>query len=129
MSEAVAKYFEIRDACAAAGGVLTDMAKAMDDAVGAGVPLEQAIGCFGRWRVEARQVVARRYADRTATQGSCSARARDLRRSLLRYAATAYERDKVGGETPEGANGLLFRILAASAGRVPATRTLRRRFS
>jgi hypothetical protein len=126
MTAAVARYFQIRDACAAAGGVLTEMARAMDDAIVSGVALEKAAGCHGRWRVEARQVMRQRLPAGNPASGNCSDDARQLRKSLLRYARVEYERDKLGGIVPAGPNAALFLILSDAGGRVPSVRTLRR---
>jgi hypothetical protein len=126
---AVAKYFQIRDACAAAGGVLTDMAMAMDDAVVTGLPLQQLVGCVGRWRVEARQERVRRLAaSGCGLTGNCSMRARALHADLVDYAESGYLRDKLMGNAGGTASDL-YQILSDSKGKVPSIRTLRRRFS
>ncbi|MCK1603910.1 hypothetical protein IVB02_21335 [Bradyrhizobium sp. 166] len=135
MTAALTKWFAIRDAASAAGGVLSDLARAMDDAVVSGIPVEQAIGCFGRWRVEGRQILARRRvvaaapAAGDARRGDYSACARGLQARLSEYAASRYLQDRAAGIAPEGVSAELFRILEESNGRVPALRTLRRRFS
>jgi hypothetical protein len=135
MTAALDRWFVFRDAAFAAGGVLTDLARAMDDAVVSGIPLEQAIGCFGRWKVEGRQVLARRRAvaaapsARDAHRGDYSACARGLRARLSEYAASGYLQDRSVGAAPQGSSAELFLILEEFDGRVPSVRTLRRRFS
>ncbi|MGR4929289.1 hypothetical protein ACIPUD_21190 [Bradyrhizobium sp. CAR08] len=132
---ALAQWFAIRDAALAAGGVLTDLARAMDDAVVSGIPLEQAIGCFGRWRVEGRQVLSRRRAlaaapsAKDARRGDYSACARGLQARLSEYATSRYGQDRAAGLAPEGSSAELFSILQEFDGRIPSVRTLRRRFS
>jgi hypothetical protein len=67
MTKSVDRYFEILDACVAAGGVLSESAAGMIDTVVTGGPLEtNGAGVVGRWRVEARQVLRLRG-------GRCSA--------------------------------------------------------
>ncbi|MBR1149070.1 hypothetical protein [Bradyrhizobium sp. JYMT SZCCT0428] len=130
MTKAVDRYFEIYDACIAAGGVLSEFAAAMVDTVVAGGSLEtNGAGVVGRWRVEARQVLRRRRTTENAKlSGNCSEDARALRGALLRYAASnEFERAREDGTPPSGDHACLFLILSESRWRVPAVRTLRRR--
>ncbi|MGY4288078.1 hypothetical protein ACVWXO_007298 [Bradyrhizobium sp. LM2.7] len=131
MTKAVDRYFEIYEACVAAGGVLSEFAAAMVDTVVAGGSLEtNGSGVVGRWRVEALQVLRRRMTGNSNLTGNSSEDARALRSALLRYAASnEYERAKDTGVTPSGENAVLFYILSESRGRVPALRTLRRRLN
>jgi hypothetical protein len=129
MTQSVDRYFEIYDACVAAGGVLSEFAAAMIDTVVAGGALEaNGAGVVGRWRVEARQVLRRRAAGSARLTGNSSEDARALHSALMRYAASAeYERAKECGIAAGGDTARLFLILTESSGRVPAVRTLRRR--
>jgi hypothetical protein len=133
MTAAIEKFFVIRDACAAAGGPLTELAIAMDDAVVSGMSIECAIGLFGRWRIEGRQVLARRRAGAAISTskprlGDYSACARKLHAQLMDYAAGDYAPDRAKGTANEK-NAELFRILEDAHGKIPALRSLRRRFS
>src|SRR5436190_23069524 len=130
MTKSVDRYFEIFDACIAAGGILAEFAGSMVDTIVSGGSLEtNAAGVVGRWRVEARQVLHRRRAAGNARlTGNSSEDARALHSALMRYATSAeYGRDKECGTTPTGNNAKLFLILTESRGRIPAVRTLRRR--
>jgi hypothetical protein len=129
VTKSVDRYFEIYDACVAAGGVLSELAAAMIDTIVTGGSLETNVaGVCGRWRVEARQVLRRHTAGDAKLTGNSSGDARVLHSALMRYAASAeYERDKGCGVAPATDNAKLFLILTESRGRVPAVRTLRRR--
>src|SRR6266446_2842716 len=98
MTKSVDRYFEVYDACIAAGGVLSEFAAAMVDTIVTGGPLEtNAAGVVGRWRVEANQVLRRRRVATANISGNCSDDARRLRESLLQYAGSEYERDRRSG--------------------------------
>jgi hypothetical protein len=131
MTKSVDRYFEILDACVAAGGVLSEFAASMIDTIATGGPLETTgAGVVGRWRVEARQVLRRRAMGDAAPTGNSSQDARALRAALLRYAASEqYQHDKRVGGVPAGENARLFLILCETGGKVPSWETLRKRSS
>jgi hypothetical protein len=128
MTPAVAKYLEMLDAAIAAGGVLSDMARAMIDTITNGGSLQfNATGVTARWRTEARRELRRRVAGNAQQPtGNHSEDARSLHTALTSYAASGFDRDKRAGGPP-AKNAALFEILTDTGGKVPAERTLRRR--
>jgi len=131
MTATVDQYFELHDACLAAGGpVLSKFAAVLIDHALSGsrdVPLEQlATGVVGRWRVEAQQVLKRRGL--AAAKINCSADARVLHEAFTKYANSEdYESDKRNGGASKNENATLFQILQAYGREVRSVRRLRRR--
>lgn len=102
------------------------IARAVRAAIFEDVPLEAALMLPPRWRATLRRQerILATLAFPTALRGSRE-RARELRRSSRRYAASAFDRDRRSGTPTDLARASMFRILNANRGRVPSEPTIR----
>lgn len=137
MSDPVARYLAIRDACAASGGVLAAMARAMDDHLASGTPIFHGLGLYGRWQSEARREMRRRSLSAirrpqqiAVAKPNASAKARAILKALRPYLAERWPADLLNfqatGQAPAGADESLFRIAQRANGKLPSLRSVRR---